>query len=259
MRSSLSARRPETSARKPEAQARPDRLRLLTARPFAHRGLHGAGVSENGMAAFDAAIAQGLGIECDVRLSRDDVAIVFHDATLSRMTGQSDPVSHLSAEELERRMLPDGGTIPTLATLLARCGGTTSLLVEIKVDGKDVAPLCRAVAHDLKRWPEAPIAVMSFNPWVGRWFARYAPHQLRGLVVTQQGKPYLRGAIERTLALWSAKPDFIACDIRDLPSPFATHARKTGMPMLSWTVRSEEEHDRAARHVDQIIFERVDG
>lgn len=251
MRSSLSARRPET-------QTRPDRLRLLTARPFAHRGLHGAGVSENGMAAFDAAIAQGLGIECDVRLSRDDVAIVFHDATLTRMTGQSDPVSHLPAQELERRTLPDGGGIPTLATLLARCGGTAPLLVEIKVDGKDVAPLCRAVAHDLKRWPEAPIAVMSFNPWVGRWFARHAPHQLRGLVVTQQDKAPLRGAIERALALWSAKPDFIACDIRDLPSPFATRARKRGMPVLSWTVRSKEQHERAARHVDQIIFERVD-
>jgi glycerophosphoryl diester phosphodiesterase len=258
MRSSLSARQPETSARKPETQARPDRLRFLTARPFAHRGLHGAGVSENGMAAFDAAIAQGLGIECDVRLSHDGVAIVFHDATLTRMTGRHDPVAGLTAEDLGRRTLPDGGGIPTLSALLTRCGGTTPLLVEIKVDGKAVDALCRAVANDLTRWPGAPVAVMSFNPMVGHWFARHAPYQPRGLVVTQRGKTPLRGRIERTLALWSAKPDFIACDIRDLPSPFATRARQRGLPVLSWTVRSEEQHQCAGRHADQIIFERID-
>jgi hypothetical protein len=69
--------------------ARPDVLRALTARPFAHRGLHGPRVSENGMAAFAAAVAGQYGIECDVRLSRDGVPMVFHDAALARMTGRA--------------------------------------------------------------------------------------------------------------------------------------------------------------------------
>ncbi|MDI1294351.1 MAG: glycerophosphodiester phosphodiesterase family protein, partial [bacterium] len=201
----------------------PDRLAFLTARPFAHRGLHGRGaagqaVSENGMAAFDAAIIGGFGIECDVRASRDGVAFVFHDASLARMTGETAQLADRTAAQLDRVFLPDGGTVPRLRHLLTRIGTDTPLLVEIKTDGGPIARLCQSIAHDLADHRPAPIAVMAFDPNAVHWFARHAPHVLRGLVVTQQGKGRWRGRIERALALWRAKPDFIACDIRDLPS-----------------------------------------
>lgn len=234
---------------------RPDRLSWLTARPFAHRGLHGAGISENGMAAFDAAIAAGCGIECDVRASRDGVAFVFHDAMLARMTGVAGSLGARDAADLDAMVLPDGGVIPRLAALLERCGGGVPLLVEIKVQGRTVAPLCAAVARDMAAWCDAPVAIMSFNPLVLRWFGQCAPQVARGLVLTQQGKGAVRGMIARALALWLGKPDFLACDIRDLPSPFASHARAKGRPVLTWTVRSDDEQARAARHADQIIFE----
>ncbi|MFC3442893.1 glycerophosphodiester phosphodiesterase family protein [Sphingobium rhizovicinum] len=234
------------SARKPD---------FLIDRPFAHRGLNGPGVSENGMAAFNAAIAGGHGIECDVRASRDGVAFVFHDATLARMAGREEAVAALDAATLDGVPLPDGGAIPRLSALLARCGGQTPLLVEIKTDGRQVEGLCRAVARDLDGWPGAPVAVMSFNPYAVRWFLRQRSGQLRGLVVTQQGKGWLRGKIERALALWLAKPDFVACDIRDLPSALSRRARARGLPVLTWTVRSQSERTRAATHADQIIFE----
>jgi glycerophosphoryl diester phosphodiesterase len=239
---------------------RPDRpTDWLTARPFAHRGLHGGGISENGMAAFEAAIAGRYGIECDVRPSRDGAAFVFHDARLDRMAGRDDRLADLDAAVLDGVALPDGGMIPRLSALLARCGGQVPLLVEIKSDGRDIDPICRAVAHDLTSWPDAPVAVMSFNPRAIRWFARHRPDQIRGLVVTQQGKGWLRGRIERTLALWLAKPDFIACDIRDLPSALSRRTRAKGLPVLTWTVRSDSDRQRAAAHADQIIFEIAHG
>lgn len=232
------------------------RLDFLTDRPFAHRGLHGPEASENGMAAFDAAIAAGLGIECDVRTSRDGVAFVFHDARLERMAGLQENVDSLDAVLLDAIALPDAGSIPRLSTLLERCSGQVPLLVEIKADKRHVADLCESVARELAGTDAGLAAVMSFNPHAVRWFARHRPETVRGLVVTQQGKGRLRGRFERTLALWLARPDFIACDIRDLPSPFATRARRRGLPVLTWTVRSDEERARAARHADQIIFER---
>nr|WP_298398925.1 glycerophosphodiester phosphodiesterase family protein [Sphingobium sp.] len=217
--------------------------------------MHGPGVSENGMAAFNAAIAGGHGIECDVRVSRDGVAFVFHDATLARMAGRDEAVAALDAATLDGVTLPDGGAIPRLSALLARCGGQTPLLVEIKADGRQVEALCRAVARDLDTWPGAPVAVMSFNPYAVRWFRRQRVGQVRGLVITQQGKGWLRGKIERALALWLAKPDFVACDIRDLPSALSHRARARGLPVLTWTVRSQSDRTRAATHADQIIFE----
>jgi hypothetical protein len=95
---------------------------------------------------------------------------------------------------------------------------------------------------------------MSFNPEVGAWFARHAPGRLRGLVVTEQGKG-LRGVAERPLALWRSRADFLAYDIRDLPSRFADAQRAKGMPVLTWTVRSLADRARAAEHASQIIYE----
>ncbi|WP_176592195.1 glycerophosphodiester phosphodiesterase family protein [Sphingobium sp. EM0848] len=236
---------------------RPDVLAALTSRPFAHRGLHGGGVSENGMAAFSAAIAGHFGIECDVRLSRDGVVIVFHDASLRRMTGATGAICDHEAQAIDRLMLPDGGSVPRLRDLLNLCGTDVPLLIEIKVDGRHVAPICAAVAEELARRPKTLAAVMSFNPVAMRWFARRRPDIVRGLVVTDENNKGWRGKIGRALALWAAKPDFIACDIRDLPSPLSAHMRQRKMPVLSWTVRSEEERARAALHADQIIFERA--
>lgn len=214
------------------------------------------GLSENGMAAFDAAIAEGFSIECDVRASRYGIAFVFHDADLKRMAGRNEAIGSLDADALDRIALPDGGTIPRLSALLARCGGQVPLLIEIKADGRHVDGLCAAIARTLDERPGGPSAVMSFNPRTMQWFRQHRPNVMRGLVVTQQGKGRMRGRIERALALWLARPDFLACDIRDLPSSFAARARKRGLPVLTWTVRSTEERARAVLHADQIIFER---
>ena len=48
--------------------------------PLAHRGYHNRaeGRIENSLGAFRAAIAAGYGIEMDVQLSADGVAMVFH-------------------------------------------------------------------------------------------------------------------------------------------------------------------------------------
>ena len=66
-------------------------LARLLAAPIAHRGLHACGAPgpvENSLSAAQAAIAAGYGIECDVQLSGDDEAIVFHDARLERADQQ---------------------------------------------------------------------------------------------------------------------------------------------------------------------------
>lgn len=209
------------------------------------------------MAAFRAAIDASLGIECDVRVSHDGVAMVFHDASLLRMTGSVGDLRDLSAEHLDRQFLPDGGAIPRLDALLALCGEDVPLLIEIKATGRIAAPLCIAVAGDLAKHPMARAAVMSFNPFAMRWFARHRPNIVRGLVMTEQESRGWRGIIARNLALWIAKPDFLACDIRDLPSSSSSRARATAMPVLTWTVRTVSDRERAATYADQMIFEEL--
>lgn len=238
----------------PSRQARASELEQLIARPFAHRGLHGDGRIENSRAAFEAAIAAGSGIELDVQASADGEAMVFHDYELDRLTDGLGALRTLGSAELKRiRLTGSEEGIPTLAEILALIGGRTPLLIELKSPGRRVAQLCRAVQRALDDY-RGPVAVMSFNPEIGHRFASDAPQLLRGLVVTEQGKG-LRGMIERPLALWRSHADFLAYDIRDLPSRFADAQRASGMPVLTWTVRTPADRARAAEHASQIVYE----
>lgn len=223
---------------------------------YAHRGLHGAGVPENSPAAFAAAIDAGLGIECDVQRSGDGRAVVFHDWEFDRLTGETGLVSERRAEDIETIQLSGNGeSIPSLERFADQVAGQVPILIEIKSrNDRRVRPLCLAVHRAMEGY-RGHHGVMSFDPRVSRWFAQHSPNTVRGLVVTEQNAKSLLGRWRRHSALWIAKPDFLAYDIRDLPSRFAAVQRRRGLPILSWTVRSAVHRDRAARHADAAIAE----
>ncbi|HEX8308350.1 MAG TPA: glycerophosphodiester phosphodiesterase family protein [Allosphingosinicella sp.] len=239
----------------PSSPSRRAELERLGAVPFAHRGLHGGGLVENSGGAIAAAVEQGFGVELDVQLSRDGEAMVFHDYELDRLTQGRGPVAARTATELQSiRLKLCGEAMPLLTEALSIVGGRAPLLVEVKSPHRRVGRLCAAVARALAGY-RGPVAAMSFNPEVGAWFAWHSPDILRGLVVTESRNRGLKGRMARPLALWRARADFLAYDIRDLPSDFAAAARGRGVPVYSWTVRSGADRERAALHADQIIFE----
>jgi glycerophosphoryl diester phosphodiesterase len=196
-------------------------------------------------------------MELDVQASRDGAAMVFHDDDLDRLTGTRGRVADLDADSLAKlRLCGTSETLPRLTDVLALIGGRAPLLIEVKSPDRHVVPLCRAVEAALRDYSGA-VGIMSFNPEVGAWFARHAPERLRGLVVSESGKKGLRGRVERRLSFWRAQADFLAYDIRDLPSALAGGKRSAGVPVFTWTVRTAEERARAAAQADQIIYEDV--
>jgi len=223
---------------------------------FAHRGLHGPGVPENSLAAARGAIARGFGIECDIQRSLDDYPMVFHDWDLKRLLGVDGQTETRSASDLARLPYPGTSEAPaTLRELLDLLGGQVPLLIEIKSKrGYDVERSCALVRDCLSGYPGLH-AVMSFDPRVPRWFRERSPETVRGLVITEEGTKGMRGDLRRHLALWHAKPHFLAYDIRDLPSRFAARQRARGLPVATWTVRSPELLERAHLQADAPIAE----
>ena len=227
----------------------------LTERPYAHRGLHGPGCIENSRAAFEAAIAAGFGIELDVQVTSDGDAAVFHDADLERLCGEVGLVALRGLADLQRlKLLHVEETISSLSEILALIAARAPLLIEIKAPGRRVSPLCEAVARALQPYG-GDAAVMAFNPAVCRWFARRRAGIARGLVVSEAGKKGLKGRLERAASLRWARPHFLAYDIRDLPSRFASAQRARGLPVLTWTVRNRRDEEAASLFADQIIHE----
>jgi len=232
------------------------RIAWLKGRDYAHRGLHDDGAPENSLSAFSAAITRGLGIECDVQQSGDGQAIVFHDWELDRLTREHGPVAARVLAELTQIRIGEGSDhIPSLRDVLALVGGRVPLLVELKTrPDRRVSALCLAVRRDLEGY-RGDVAVMGFDPRVSAWFRSHAPRIVRGLVVSEEGSRTLSGAVRRHRALWQARPDFLAYDVRDLPSGFAAAQRRRGLPVLAWTVRSAALRQRAAEHADAPICE----
>lgn len=233
----------------------PERVAFLKGQPYAHRGLHGDGVLENSPAAFEAAIKLGHGIECDVQAAEDGRAFVFHDYELDRLTDQTGLIGKLRADDIDGIQLKGGhGKIPRLRETLAQVAGRVPILIEIKSRNMLVGPLCLSVRRALEGYG-GKAAVMSFNPLVGAWFRKNAAHVVRGLVVTEEGSNNWRGRIARHRNLWTAQPDFLAYDIRDLPSRFAASQRGRGLPVVTWTVRSADQEKSASLYADEPVYE----
>lgn len=234
----------------------PERVAWLRGAIFAHRGLHGAGVPENSPTAFRAAIARGLGIECDVHKSSDGQPVVFHDWELDRLTGETGPIAERSAAQLAQiRLSGSEDTILTLRQLLDTVNGQVPVLIEVKSrSDMRVGALCLAVRRVLEGYRGAH-AIMSFDPRVSRWFAVNAPLTVRGLVLSEENDKALPGRIRRHLWLWHARPDFLAYDIRDLPGRFPAAQRRRGLPLVTWTVRTAEHRQRALDYADAPTVE----
>ncbi|TCM16978.1 glycerophosphoryl diester phosphodiesterase [Novosphingobium sp. PhB165] len=234
----------------------PKRVGWVGAHDFAHRGLHDAGVPENSLAAFEAALRGGFGIELDVQRASDGTAVVFHDDVLDRLTGESGPVSRRSAAQLATiRLTGSEQTIPSLRRVLDTVAGRVPVLIEVKSGlGTRVTALCLAVRRVLEGYA-GDHAVMSFDPRVLHWFRVHSPHTVRGLVVSEGEDRALPGTIRRHLSLWKGRPDFLAYDVRDLPSRFARGQRERGLPVASWTIRTDQQQERVRLHADAAIFE----
>lgn len=231
------------------------RVGFLTRTPFANRGLHGSRHPENSRAAIEAAVAMGYGVKVDVQFSLDGLAYVIADPTIERMTGETGQVRHLSSKHLgEVRLRGSDETIPQLKEILGLVAGRTPVLVELRTIEGHVSQLCVAVRHAIEGY-RGEAAVMSLHPEVPRWFASHGSRITRGLMLSDDSVYAKEAGTEQIKAIWRSQPEFLAIDIRDLPSRFAQRQRRRGIPILGWTVGSAEQQAIAADCTDQIIFE----
>jgi glycerophosphoryl diester phosphodiesterase len=241
-------------------------LDWLIARPIAHRGLHDKAVGrfENTISAALAAIAGNFATECDVQLSADGEAMVFHDHELDRLTDATGPVRARNAAQLGQLRI--GGTddgMPTLTEFLDAIGGRVPLVIEVKSRFDGDERLTRRLAEILAGRSE-PIAVKSFDPDVVALLRRMAPSLPRGIVAqsrydereaAQLGADRVREMTD--LLHWErTAPDFLSWRVSDLPAAAPFLGRLLGqVPVMSWTVRNEGDATHAYANADQIVFE----
>jgi glycerophosphoryl diester phosphodiesterase len=245
---------------------------ILFDRPVAHRGLHNraAGIIENSAAAFDAAIARNFAIECDLQLTSDGVAVVFHDPDRKRLQGKDGLVADTSLAEMTATPLLDSADNQcpqTLAEFLAQVDGRVMLQIELKYqrDTTNTELLARAAAEALKAY-KGPVTVESFDPRLITLIRQFGFTGPRG-IITYDYKPdgwhkdlpdEQRFVLKHLLHWHETQFDFISCDKDALQLPAIQFWRALGKPVTAWTVRSAVEAEAARPHIQQIVFEGYD-
>ncbi len=219
---------------------------------IAHRGLHGNGVTENTAEAFKKAVERGYGVELDIQLSSDKVAVVCHDYDLKRVFGIDKKVSSLTANELK------GIGVPTFEEVLSILNGKVPLVAEIK--GEDFnTEVCEKTAGLLDKY-EGTYCVESFNPMHLRWFKKHRKNVIRGQLSTAFGKKrdgkrnFLHLFLRHLLLNFLSRPHFISYEHKYYGLSVRLCAL-FGALMVCWTPSSREETEAASKHYKTFIFE----
>jgi glycerophosphoryl diester phosphodiesterase len=233
---------------------------------FAHRG--GALLApENTMPAVDHGLALGAdGLEIDVQLSADGVAVLIHDRTLDRTTDRTGPVNALTAAALARvdagfHFTRDGTFpfrgqgigVPTLDAVLAR-HRDTRVIIEMKGAEPELA---RTVGAAIKRAAAVDRTCVGsfYQPSIDTLRAEHPE------IVTSASQREARWALHRSWVRWPwtrrrayaafQVPEF-AGRMRVVSPNFVRHVHREGHAIQVWVV-----NDRADVH--RLLDWGVDG
>lgn len=227
-------------------------------RNFAHRGLHTRDkrIPENSLAAFEAAAAQGYGIELDVQLSSDGKVVVFHDDTLDRVCGVHSRVDEKTYDELHAISLcGTGETVPLFEDVLKCVRGRGPLIVELKT-GRHNRELCRKTLKLLRAY-KGDVCIESFDPRIVMWFRFHARKMVRGQLscpprdyTPQEASRPQAFLLGNCLMNFLGRPQFIAYKIGRKPLSVKL-CELMGAMRVCWTSR-EWVHEKKN---DAVIFE----
>lgn len=205
----------------------------------AHRGHWTSGAPQNTLAALIAARAAGAKMaEIDVRLTKDRVVVLFHDADLADFGQPEVRVKDLNFRELRERV-KSRFPLATLREVLTSPDVPDFINIEVKSEEILNDPLERHVAQVVTAAEaQSRVLISSFNP-VSIWkMSRLLPAVPRAFLISPDMK-------ERSLReMWYAP--FLKIHMVNLDKTMVTEStmrmwRRLGVPVAVWTATDPAE------------------
>lgn len=227
----------------------------------AHRGLHNKemGVEENSPSAFQLAIDAGLNIEMDIRITKDEQLIVFHDGDGKRMLKIEENIENLTLTDiLTANIGSSQDKVMTFREFLEMVSGNVGLIIEIKATSKNDR-VCQLCSETLDGY-SGNFSICSFRPEIVRWFAKNRKHFIRGQLIENILTDKRYTWIVRILQTFNGfaflvRPNFLSVEYRH--ARFFTWIRMFGGILSVWTIRDQKSMDKYRQKADAIIFENV--
>ncbi|SFB33716.1 glycerophosphoryl diester phosphodiesterase [Cohnella sp. OV330] len=220
----------------------------------AHRGWSGA-APENTMAAFRLALSEPAvqRIELDVHLSKDEVPVVIHDASLKRTTGVKARVRDKTAAELAaldagswfHRMYAGEG-IPSLSQVLELTRGRCRLNIELKDGEPDKDLLARKVGELLQsQGREEDSILTSFDHALLLSARRHAPRTRTGLIMDK--RPSNIAAV-----LDSLGAKVLSLNHKYVNVALLAQTEAAGVEVMAWTVNEQRDLNKLATYAQSF-------
>lgn len=202
---------------------------------IAHRGIHNnEDTPENSLKAFKKAKENNYPIELDVKITKDNQLVIFHDSNLERMTGLNFNLEDFTLKALkELNLLNTNEKIPTLKEALELIDNKVLIDIEIK-HTKRFKELCNILLEELNTYP-GEIIISSFNPRIIKYIKNNSNYTC-GLLIKNKTNHKIYDKISKTkLPILYSKSDFVAISKKIIDK------YKTELPIFVWTIVSKEE------------------
>ena len=204
---------------------------------FAHRGA--APGLENTLAAVERVVALGFGyLETDVRVTRDGVAVLLHDARLDRTTDRTGLVRDLPWAEVAEARVGGREPVPRLDELL---GSYPDLRVNIDV--KTPAAVDPLVEVIRRTGAVDRVCVGSFHDRLIPMVRDRLGERLCTSLGPREVLALRLGALRQTAAGCAQVPPGLL-RIRVIDPRFVAAAHRRGLPVHAWTVNDPAEMNR---------------
>jgi len=227
-------------------------LTFITDTTIMHRGFFDNDkIVENTIKAFKKANSNKHPYELDVRLTKDEKVIVFHDETLKRLCNIDKKVSEMNYDEIKKLKLLGIDTIPLFEDIL-KLDNKNGILIEIKNEENNRV-LEDKVLELLSNYKKK-YSIISFNKKTLKYIKSKNSDIILGLLIGRKKKMFDR--LSNKTFIKTFKPDFVSVNKIEINNKYIKKFNKK-KPVLIWTIRTREDFNRYKNKGTNLVLENI--
>lgn len=221
---------------------------------YAHRGLFdNKKIVENTISAFKRALLDNFNIELDIRVTKDNKIIVFHDDNIKRLTGIDRLVKDMTYNELSNvKLLNTADKIPLLKDALKLVNGRVTLLIELK---ENFSNNTLKELNKLLLDYNGKVLLQSFNPVIIRKMALTSLKRYKmGILLTNEYKGFKKALYDVFIYKYLIKQKYIS--FISSPKELIFKVKEvSSKELFIWTIKTKEEFIKYKKYSNNLICE----
>ena len=215
-----------------------------------HRGFFdNEKIVENTIKAFKKANSSGHPYELDVRLTKDEKVVVFHDENLKRLGNTNKKISDMTYDEIKKVKLLGVDTIPLFEDVL-KLDNKYGIMIEIKNENNN-RTLENKLLELLSSY-DKPYSIISYNKKSLRYIRSKNKDISLGYLIGKNKEFFAR--MSNKMFIRTFKPDYISVSKTEINNKYVKKYKK---PILIWTIKTREDYNKYKNKGTNLVLENL--